>query len=177
MLPSISSLSPRLLRLAAQPAENLQREDTDAAAGRLFAAGDAVILDRLASDDAWVKAVVLIVLAHDPGHRLGVGSHVGRWDVDVGADDVMNLIDELAGDPLLLGETKGARVDGDPPLGAAVGNVHHRGLQRHQRREAADFVEVDLGVITEAPLHWSAGVVVLHPIADVGGDLALISLE
>ena len=58
-----------LLRLAAKAAEQLQREDADAAAGRLFAAGDAVVLDRFAGDDAGIEAVVLVVLVHDPGHR------------------------------------------------------------------------------------------------------------
>ena len=40
----------RLLRLAAQAAEQLDGQDADAAAGRFLAAGDAVQLDRLAGD-------------------------------------------------------------------------------------------------------------------------------
>ena len=88
--------------LRPQPAERLEREDADAAAGRLLAAGDAVQLDRLAGDHAGVEAVVLAVLVHDPGHHLGVGAHVGGGDVDVGADEVVDLVDELAGEPLQL---------------------------------------------------------------------------
>ena len=89
-------------RLAAQPAEQLERQHADAAAGRFFAARDAVVLDRLARDDARIEAVVLVVLVHDPGHHAMIGAHVGGRDVGVGPDHVVDLVDELARDALQL---------------------------------------------------------------------------
>ena len=85
--------------LRSEPPEHLERENADAAAGRFLAARDAVVLDRLAGDDAGVEAVVLVVLVHDPGHLAVVGAHVGGGDVGVRADHVVNLVDEFAGDP------------------------------------------------------------------------------
>ena len=52
-------------------------------------------LDRFAGDDARAEAVIFLILVHDPGHDLGVRSHVGRRNVDVGADHVVDAVDEL----------------------------------------------------------------------------------
>src|SRR5947207_40578 len=46
--------------LASQPAEQLEREQADAAAGRLLAARDSVILDRFARHHARIEAVVFV---------------------------------------------------------------------------------------------------------------------
>ena len=70
-----------------------------------------------------------------------------------------------------------ARIDGDAPLGAAVGNVDDGRLPGHQRGQRADLVQVDLGMVAQAPLHRPAGVVVLHAIADERGDLAVVQLD
>ena len=69
------------------------------------------------------------------------------------------------------------RIDGDASLGAAVGNVDHCGLPSHEGRQRADFVQVDLGMVAEAAFHRSAGVVVLHAIADERADLAVVHLD
>ena len=93
-------VAPSLLRRSR--CSSFTRQQADAAAGRFLAAGDAVVLDRLAGDDARIEAVVLAVLVHDPGHHAMVGAHVGGRDVGVGADDVVDLVDEPARDPLQL---------------------------------------------------------------------------
>ena len=93
---------PRPGRLAPQPAEQLERQQTNAAAGRFFAAGNPVVLDRLAGHDARIEAVVLVVLVHDPGHHAMIGAHVGRRDILIRPDQLVNLVDELARDSLQL---------------------------------------------------------------------------
>ena len=67
---------------------------TNAATGRFLAARNAVVLDRLARDHARIEAVVLVVLVHDPGHDAMVRAHVGRRNVGVRSDHVVDLVDE-----------------------------------------------------------------------------------
>ena len=134
-------------------------------------------LDRLAGDDGRIEAVVLAVLVHDPGHHAMVGAHVGGRDVGVGADDVVDLVDELAREPLELDDAELAGVDRDAALGAAVGNVHDGGLPGHQRGQRADLVEVDLVMVAEAALHRPAGVIVLHAVADERRQLAVVHFD
>ena len=118
--------------------------------------------------------MVLLILVHDPGHHLGVGPHVGRRNIDVRPDHVVQAVDEPPGDAFDLARTECGRIDGDPPLGAAVGQVDHGGLPGHQGGQGADFVQVDFGVIAQPPFHRPPGVVVLHPIADEGADFAVV---
>ncbi len=63
--------------------------------------------------------------------------------------------------PLALGHV--GRVDLDAALGPAEGDVDQRGLPRHQRRQGADLVEVDRGVVADAALVRTPGAVVLDP--------------
>ena len=128
-------------------------------------------LDRLAGDARRVEAVKLGVFVHDPGHHLGVGAHVGGGDVLVGADEVVDLLDELAGQPLELAAGELAGVAVHPPLAAAEGRSTTRGLPGHQAGQRAGLVLVDMGMIAQAPLERPAGVVVLDPVADEVADL------
>ena len=68
-------------------------------------------------------------------------------------------------------------VDRQPPFRTAVREVDDGGLPGHQRRKRADLVHVDVGVKPQAPLHRTAGVVVLHSIADKRGDFAVVALD
>ena len=89
----LAALRPRRL-------SSLSDENSDAAAGGFFAPRQSVELDRLAGHAGRAEAVVLVVLVHDPGHHFGIGAHVGGRNVDVGADHVVNAVDELARDAL-----------------------------------------------------------------------------
>ena len=95
----------------------------------------------------------------------------------VGADDVVNLVDELARDSFELLDAELARVDGDAALGAAVGQIDDGRFPGHERGQGADFVEIDFGVIAQAALHGAAGVVVLHAVADEGFEAAVVHLD
>ena len=74
-----------------------------AAAGRGLAAKRALEGDGLAGDDRRRMAVELSVLVHHPGHHLGVRVDVGCGDVTGGAEDLLDLVHEGAGDLLELG--------------------------------------------------------------------------
>ena len=92
----------RLLRLAVEMREQLEGENADAAAGRFFAALDAIVLDRLARDAGGIEAVIFFPLVANPGHLAPGGAHVGGRNVVVRAEDVVNLIDEVPRDSLQL---------------------------------------------------------------------------
>lgn len=164
-------------RFAADTAEEFESEDADAATGGFFAAGDAVVFDWLAGDDTWVEAVVFVVLAHDPGHDAVVGAHIWSRDVGIGADDVVDFVDELACDAFELMLTEFLGIDSDTALSAAVWEINDGGFPRHQRGQAADFVEIHFVVIAEAALHGATGAVVLHAVADEGVEIAVIHFD
>ena len=136
-----------------------------------------MIFHWLARDAGGRKAVEFVVLVHDPGHHLGRGSHVGGWDVNVWADEVMQVIDEPPGDPLKLSGGERCRVDCDAPLRPTVGNIDHGRFPGHQRRQGSDLVEIDLRMVPQPSLHRAAGVVVLHPVADECGHLSGVELD
>src|SRR5205085_4616459 len=60
-------------------------------------------------------------------------------------------------------------------LRAAERDARDRGLPRHQRRERADLVEIDLGVEADAALVRAAGAVVLDAEAPVDVDLPVLA--
>ena len=64
-----------------------------------------------------------------------------------------------------------------PPFAPPYGMFDDRRLPGHQRRQAADLVQVDLGVVAQAALHRPAGSVVLHAIADQRPQLAVVHLD
>ena len=91
--------------------EELLSDDRHAVAGGALSTERAVQFNRLAGDHGRVVAVELAVLVHDPGHHLGVGADVGRGDVLVRADEVVDLLDEPPRDPFDLGSGELVRVD------------------------------------------------------------------
>ena len=168
---------PRAGNLPAEAAEQLERQRAHAAAGGLLAAGEAVELDRLAGDAGRREAVVLAVLVHDPGHHVGRCAHVGRRDVDVGAKQVVDGVDELPRHPLQFAERAVGRRDRHAPLCAAEGDIDDRGLPGHQGRQRPHVIEVYLGVVAQPPFERPSGVVVLHAVADECRDFPRIPLD
>ena len=110
--------------------------------------------------------MVFLPLVTNPGHRFRVRSHVGRRDVLVRSNDFVNLVDELASNSFLFLAAEFPRVDADTAFGSTIGNIHDSGLPGHQRSQRADFVQIDLPVITQTALHGSTGVTVLDPESD-----------
>ena len=86
-----------------------------------------------------VEPSVHRVRVHHPGHDLLVGVHVGRRDVLVRADDDADLAGVAARHALELAARELLRVDPDAALGAAVGHVHRRVLDRHPGRQRHHF--------------------------------------
>lgn len=148
--------------------EPFGKGDEEAAAGGGVPAERATQLERLAGDDAGLPAIELGVFIDDPAHDLGVGAHVGRGHIDVGADHVVDLFDKLASERLQFALGDGGGVDVDAAFGAAVGEIDDGGLPGHEGGEGVDFIGLDRGMVAEAALHGSAGVVVLDAEAGVG---------
>jgi hypothetical protein len=148
-----------------EPLSGLGQHHDDPAARRRLAPVRAAERDRLAGDRGGREPVQLPVLVHDPRHHLRVGVDVGRGDVALRPEQVVRLVDELAGDLLELVAREQARVAVDAALRAAERHADDRGLPRHQLREGADLVEVDLGVESQAALVRAARAVVLDAVA------------
>ena len=98
------------------PLQKGRRQRGDAAAGRLFAPLRAVQLQRLARHAGRTETMVFLVLVHEPGHHLGVRSHIGGRDIAVGTDDVVGRVDEFPRDPLEFALAQLVRIDGDSAL-------------------------------------------------------------
>ena len=121
--------------------------------------------------------MVFVVLVHDPRHHLGARAHVGGGDVDIGAEEIVDGVDEPPGDAFQFPDGEPRGIDRDAAFGAAVGNVHHGRLPGHQRGQRADLVEVDLRVIPQASFHGAAGIVVLDAISDERLHLARVEFD
>ena len=74
-----------------------------------------------------------------------------------GPDHVVDLLDELAGQPLQLAARELVGVAVDPPLGAAEGQVDERRLPGHQAGQRPGLVLVDGRVIAQPPLERARG--------------------
>jgi len=115
--------------------------------------------------------VELAVLVHHPGHHLGVGVDVGRRDVTRRPEDLLDLVDERPRDLLDLVALELRRVAVDAALRATERDADDRGLPRHELRERADLVEVDVRVVAHAALVRAARPVVLDAVPGVDVDL------
>ncbi len=148
-----------------------------AAAGSCLAAEGSFEGEGLTGDDRRRVAVELAVLVHHPGHDLGVRVDVRGRDVAGGAEDLLDLVHEGAGDllELCLGEL--GRVAIDAALGAAERDVRDGGLPGHERGEGADLVDVYLGVVADAALVGPASAVVLDAVAGEDVDLSVLALD
>jgi hypothetical protein len=131
---------------------------------KTLGAADAHVLagDDGAADVALALAVE--VLAHHQRHDLAVGADVRSGDVDVRADEALQLVHEAQGDGLQLLLAVLAGIDLDAALAAAEGNLGDRGLPGHLRGERLEQVERHLAVVADAALVRAAGLVVLHAV-------------
>ena len=164
-------------RLAAEPAQELRHDDPDAAAGCFFAAMQTVQLHRLAGDTRRRETVILFVLIRDPGHRLGARAHVGSRDIAVGAEHVVDFVDEFSSDPFEFAAAVFTRVDRDPPFGSAVGKIHDGRLPGHQCSQRAHLVEIDFVVVTQPSFHRPARVIVLDAVPLKNSQFAVVQFD
>ena len=111
---------------------------------------------------------------HDPGHDLGVGTHVGRGDVAFRADEEADLGGIAPGQPLQFAAAQLAGVDDHAALGAAVGQVHQRAFPRHPHGQRAAFVQRHLGVIADAALGRAFDGVVVHAKAGEHAHMTIV---
>src|ERR1051325_5582655 len=101
---------------------------------------------------------------HDPRHRLFVGVDVGRGNVAVWSNDRRDLESVAARESFEFGFGKTLRIANHTALAATIRNADSGALPRHPRLERLDFVERDVGMITNAALGWTTRDVVLHAI-------------
>jgi len=134
-------------------------------------------VQRLSGDDTRGEAVVGRISIHDPAHDLGVGVDVRRWNVAVGPDHLLDLLDENPGDVVELPITQLRRVTRDAALGAAVRDVHDGGLPGHEIGECGCMILVHGGVIAQAAFEWTSQLIVLHSEADMMLKLSLVVLR
>ena len=124
-------------------------------------------MQRFAGHHSRRKAVEDGILVHDPGHHVGIGVHIGRWNVESRSDDFFDLFDKAARDGMQLAfaEIRGIAVD--TPFGAAERDVDDRRLPGHQIRQGGGMLFVNRGMIAETALHRSAGPIVLNSVTEV----------
>jgi hypothetical protein len=121
--------------------------------------------DRLARDDAGhALALGHRVGVHHPRHRLLVGPHVRRGNVEVGADHQDDLGGVAAGEVLALLKRELPRVAAHPALGTAVRQTHQRALPGHQHGQGGDFAQAHLGVVAEATLRRSKDRIMVYAV-------------
>ena len=149
----------------------------DAQPGRLFASMGAADLDRFSGDDRRDRVATMHgVGVHDPGHHLGVGPDIGRWDVAFRPDEGADLGGVAAGHFFKLARAQRSRVDDDPPFGAAVGQVHQGTFPGHPHRQGTTFVQRDAGMVAQPPLGRPFGHVVVDPKTRKDANVPVIHL-
>src|SRR6202040_2176164 len=94
-----------------------------------------------------------------------VGAHVGRGDVLFGADELDELCGVASGHSLELALGHLLRVADDAALRSSEGDIDDGALPGHPGGERANFVEGDVGGVTDAAFGGAAGDGVLDAIA------------
>ena len=111
---------------------------------------------------------------HDPGHGLLVGVHVRGGNVFFRADELNESGCVAPGHPLELALAHVLGIADDAAFGAPEGNVDDGALPRHPRGESADFIERDIGRVSDAALGGAARYGVLNAVAGEDFDAAVI---
>ena len=167
-----------ILFLDAEVAERRARREIHAQRRRLSSPERTAKRDRLSGHDARLGvAHGLRVGVHKPRHRLGVGAHVGRGDVNLRADHGEQLVHVAAGDALDLSLRVFGRIEGDATLRAAVGQVEERGLPRHEHGQRTNLFHVHALRIAHAALARATAPVVLNAVAAKDGLGAVVALD
>ena len=99
---------------------------------------------------------------HDPGHDLRVGVNVRGGNVFVRADDGGNLVGVAASQVLQLVLGKLVGIADDATFCTSERNVNDGAFPGHPHSERLDFVEGDVGMITNAALAGAAHAAVLN---------------
>ena len=114
---------------------------------------------------------------HDPGHSLLVGVHVGGGDVFFGADELDEFGGIAAGHAFEFALRHFLRIADDSAFRAAEGDVDDGALPGHPGGEGADFVESDVGRVTDAAFGGASSDGVLHAVAGEDFDRAVIHAD
>jgi len=121
----------------------------------------------------------LLVGILDPCHNLLVGAHIGSEAINGGSNEA--LLDELhsvaASGALKLSLAQGAGINLYATLGTTEGDVGDRQFEGHKRGESFSFLEIHIGGVSGATLHWESVVTVLSSVASDGLDSAIVTTE
>ncbi|MNY07366.1 hypothetical protein D3C86_1401660 [compost metagenome] len=166
------------LDVHAEVAGGFRADHEHAAAGSLVTAQRPAQRDRLAGHHAGGRAArVHRVGIHHPGHDLGVGIHVRRRNILGRADDQVDFTGVAARQAFQFGRGERARIHADAALCTTVGHIDGGILDRHPRRQGHHLGQRHVLVETHAALAGAAREVVLHAIALVVGDGAVVQFD
>ena len=166
------------VQIQADAACRLAPGDEHTAPGRLDPAHAAAQVDGLAGDHAGRGgAGVHRIGVHHPCHHLRVGVDIRRQNVLLRPNDDADLAGVAPRQPLQLLARQLLRIDPDAALGAAERQVDGGVFHAHPGRQRHHLFERDIGVVAHAPLAWAACQAVLHPVAFMVGDAAVVHLD
>jgi len=111
-------------------------------------------------------ALLLGIGIHHPRHHALVGSEIGCRNIAIRADDLDDLRCVASRQALEFVARECVWVDAHTTLRAAEGQVHQRALPRHPDRKGRYFSEVDVLVVSDAPLGGSHREQVLHAVCE-----------
>ena len=114
------------------------------------------------------------VLIHNPGHDLGVGAHIRCRHVFVGAEKREDLRHVSTGHPFEFAHTEQFWIQCNTAFGAAKGQIHKRGLERHGCSKRNSFIATYRRMVTNPTLAWPTSDVVLHPPASESHARAVV---
>jgi hypothetical protein len=114
---------------------------------------------------------------HDPGHDLGIRPHIGRGNIGVRADQGDQFSGITAGETFEFALTERARVNDDPALRAAEGDVGKRTFPGHPHGKGADFIEIDGGAVAQAAFGRAENRAVMDTVAREHFDTAIVALD
>ena len=116
------------------------------------------------------------LIAH-PAHDFRVRAHVRCGNVRSWPHDVMDLVDKCAGHSLDELSRTDMRVDTDPSLGTAIGQVRDSRFPSHESRQRSYLIQIHGRMVTQPTLHRTARIVVLNAVPDIGGNLPVVTLH
>ena len=114
---------------------------------------------------------------HDPVHRLGVRSQIGRRDV-VGRSNIGGeCVGESSGQTHMFGGRQIVRIDLYTSLGPSEGKGDQSTFEGHHRGQRGDLVHGDLGVVPDSPLVRAQNIVVLNSISPEEFQFSVVAAD